>query len=375
MLLNHFIALNFKSIPLITYQIDTTMASQRKLGMLLFFVRDKNKKSIFRIIKEIISLWRFKKEIPLYYISNLLYRKGIDNYKDFLSFKENKKILNWSYAKGGHQKEMVQNKLLFEQHLVKHNVTTPKIIFHNTNEKFTYGSEVLSIKTEADFRAFLHRVFKEQPIEKIFCKPVDAGLGRNTSIITKDTVDDLTSDTIAMMLTSSFIFQEVIAQHDVLNTINASSVNTLRIMSYKNASNEVAIISGFIRVGRKGAIVDNAHAGGIVIPINSEIGAFNPKGFQLIDNGGGIFTTHPDSGIVFGEVSIPEYDKVKALVKEGSTIFDYPLLGWDVAITPTGPVLVEANHNFHLLLSDRSDRGLINKPAFKSLYDEVMSAN
>ena len=351
------------------------MPSKREFGMLFFFVKDKNKKSIFRIIKEIISLWRIKKEFPLYYISNLLYRQGIDNYKDYLSLKENSKILHWSYAKGNHQKENVQNKLLFEQHLVKHNVATPKIIFHNTNETFIYGSKVLTITTETDFRAFIHDVFKEQPLEKIFCKPVDAGYGRNTSIITKETVADIKSDTIAMLLTSSFIFQEVIAQHDVLNNINASSVNTLRIMSYKNASNEVSIIAGFIRVGRKGAIVDNAHAGGIVIPINSETGAFNPKGFQLIDNGGGIFTTHPDSGILFADISIPEYDKVKALVKKGSAIFDYPLLGWDVAITPTGPVLVEANHNFHLLLSDRSDRGLINKPAFKSLYDKVMSAS
>ena len=119
--------------------------------------------------------------------------------------------------------------------------------------------------------------------------------------------------------------------------------------------------------GRKGSIIDNAHAGGIVVPINKETGKMGNEGLQLIDNGGGVFYKHPDTGIIFDNIQIPHYIQVKEIVTKASSLFKIPLLGWDVALTPNGPVIIEANHNFHLLLSDRMEKGLKRTPSFKKL--------
>jgi hypothetical protein len=51
------------------------MIKNRKIQTILFILRDKNKKSWFKIIKESISLYLSKKELPIYYFYNLLYRK------------------------------------------------------------------------------------------------------------------------------------------------------------------------------------------------------------------------------------------------------------------------------------------------------------
>ena len=53
------------------------MISKREKKILLFFLRDKNKKNWFQIIKEFTTLSISKKELPTYYISNLLYRKNV----------------------------------------------------------------------------------------------------------------------------------------------------------------------------------------------------------------------------------------------------------------------------------------------------------
>jgi len=126
-----------------------------------------------------------------------------------------------------------------------------------------------------------------------------------------------------------------------------------------------------VRIGKKDAIIDNAHAGGIVVPFNKKTGKMCYEGLQLIDNGGGIFYKHPDSGIIFDNLQIPHYIEVKKIVAKASSIFQFPLLGWDVALTPNGPIIIEANHNFHLLLSDRMEKGLKRSPSIKKLLKQI----
>ncbi len=347
------------------------MLSKRKKQMLLFFLRDKNKKNWSQIIKEFTALYMAQKELPLNYISHLLYRKNIAKYTDYLSLKENRGLLQWSYSHAKDQITWVENKLLFEETLTKSNIPTPQIFFHNFKHQFTYDGDVFEIETKNDFFSFLEKVFNQQKIEHIFCKPIDGIRGENIFVIDKNTYRKIADNLIDLMFSKAFIFQELILQHTDLKKINSSSINTLRIVTYKNQKNEIEILSGFIRVGRKGAIIDNAHIGGIVIPFHKETGKMYAEGLQLIDNGGGIFHKHPDTGVIFDNLQIPHYKQVKKIVAEASLVFQFPLLGWDVAITPNGPTIVEANHDFHLLLSDLTEKGLKRNPSIKKLLEQI----
>jgi len=339
--------------------------------MLLFFLRDKNKKNWLQIIKEFTTLGISGKELPLHYISHLLYRKNVTNYNDYLSLKENHRLLQWSYSHAIEEIELIENKLLFEDILVKNNIPTPRIFFHNSKNRFTYKGDVFEIETKSDFFAFLEKVFSEEKIERIFCKPIDGIRGENIFVIDKNSYRKIADNLIGLLFSNAFIYQELIQQHEDLGRINQSSVNTLRIVTYKNKKNESEVLSGFIRVGRKGAIIDNAHIGGIVVALHKKTGRMSAEGIQLIDNGGGVFYKHPDTGIIFENVQIPRYNEVKKIVAQAASLFKFPLLGWDVAITPNGPVIIEANHDFHLLLSDRMEKGLKRSPLFKKLLEQV----
>ncbi len=347
------------------------MISRRKKEMLIFFLRDENKKNWFKIVKEFTTLCISKKELPLYYISNLLYRKNVSHYNDYLSFKENKKLLNWSYSYSKEQNAFADNKLLFGEFLVKNNIPTPRIFFHNAKNKFTYKSDIFNIETKNEFVSFLENFFNEQKIEYIFCKPIDGTMGENIFIIEKNTLGKITDKLIQLVFTRAFIFQELILQHEALKKINFSCINTLRIVTYKNKDNDVEILSGFIRLGRAGSIVDNAHAGGIVVPFNKETGKMCHEGLQLIDNGGGIYYKHPDTEVIFDNFQIPYYTQVRDIVTKVSSLFNIPLLGWDIAITPNGPVIVEVNTDFHLLLSDRMEKGLKKSTSINKLLEQI----
>lgn len=347
------------------------MISKRNKQILLFFFRDKNKKNWFRIIKEFSNLYISNKELPINYISHLLYRKNVTNYRDYLSLAENRRLLQWSHSQAREQIELVENKLLFEAFLTQNGIPTPRVFFHNIKKRFNYKGDVLEIETKSDFCSFLDTVFKDEETNHIFCKPINGVRGEDIFVIDKTTHRNITDDKIDLIFSKAFIFQELIPQHEDLKQVNSSSINTLRMVTFKNENNAVEILSGFIRFGRKGAIIDNAHIGGIVVSFDKKSGQMHGQGVQLIDNGGGIFYRHPDTGIIFENLQIPLYNQVKEVVAKAAASFKFPLLGWDVALTPNGPMIVEANHDFHLLLSDLMEKGLKASPTIKKLLKQI----
>ena len=53
---------------------------------------------------------------------------------------------------------------------------------------------------------------------------------------------------------------------------------------------------------------------------------------------------HPGTGVAFDGFSLPFWEEARSLVETAATLF-LPMrcIGWDVAITPSGPALIEAN--------------------------------
>ena len=140
------------------------------------------------------------------------------------------------------------------------------------------------------------------------------------------------------------------------------------VVTCKTKNNDVEILSRFIRAE---AIVDNTHANGIVVPFNKKKGKMCREGSQLLDNDGGIFYKHPDTEVIFDDCQIPYYTQVKKIVTKASSLFKLPLLRWDIAITPNGPIIVGVNAGFHLLLSDRMGKELKRSPSIRSLLEQI----
>lgn len=153
-------------------------------------------------------------------------------------------------------------------------------------------------------------------------------------------INGLTIEQLFDKYGDNFQIQERLKQHEKMSQLNDTSVNTLRILTYRSDM-EVLVIYSVVRIGRKGQVIDNQSAGGIstIIGEDGKLGNTAFGGF-LAD---GVAKT--DSGVVLEGFEIPSYHKAIETVK--SQHFQLPyfnFIGWDVAIDEVGdPVIIEWN--------------------------------
>ena len=63
------------------------------------------------------------------------------------------------------------------------------------------------------------------------------------------------------------------------------------------------------------------------------------------------FEEHPETGARILGLQLPYLDEVLDLAREAASILPQArCMGWDVALTPSGPVLMEGNHNWCKIL-------------------------
>lgn len=139
-----------------------------------------------------------------------------------------------------------------------------------------------------------------------------------------------------------FIIQEGLSQHSSLARFNPTSINTIRIATYKSVKNdEVKICGAILRIGKSGENVDNAHAGGRFIGIGPDGNLNN----YICDQYGNRYNDF--NGIDFSKSNykIHDFQHVLEFAKMiGEKVFHHRLLALDIAVTEDGtPKLIEFN--------------------------------
>jgi hypothetical protein len=153
------------------------------------------------------------------------------------------------------------------------------------------------------------------------------------------------ADELSRKLSGPYLFQELVQQHAEMSVLHPHSINTLRLITF-NRDNNIEVFSGTLRIGTKGNRVDNWNAGGIAVSIDLETGRLRKKGFYKPGRGGAA-TIHPDSNIVLEGFKIPCFDEAIDLVKKLHTyLYGIHSIGWDIGITPDGPIFIEGNDDW-----------------------------
>ena len=109
---------------------------------------------------------------------------------------------------------------------------------------------------------------------------------------------------------------------------------------------EVKMLAAFIKIGRAGSCVDNAGSGGNVdCAVDCNTGRlYNALQFNSWEDVISI-EKHPDSGIQLNGMIIEHWDEIKTKVMSWQSQIPYlKTIGWDVALTDDGPVVVEINN-------------------------------
>lgn len=212
---------------------------------------------------------------------------------------------------------------------------TAHSILKNINGYFYYEGRPVS-KEEA--------VTLCQNMEKVIIKPSGRSQGHGVQVFSvKDGITDLNGKSIRQLFESykkDFLIQEWVKQHKDMAALNPTSVNTMRILSYRSGM-EVLIIYSVVRVGRSGSVIDNQSAGGMSTTIDKDgrLGKYAFGGYAE-DN-----VDRTDTGVILEGYQLPSYDKAIEMVKRMHLKLPFfDIIGWDVAIEEDGePILIEFN--------------------------------
>lgn len=176
--------------------------------------------------------------------------------------------------------------------------------------------------------------------KQIVLKPIkDSCGGSGIKFIDTDNVDD---SIISQIDNDTYICESIIKQDGILNKINPSSVNTVRIISIRN-NNEIDLCLSVLRMSNGSSRLDNIHSGGIFVDVNINTGTLVKNGY---DRYGNTYNEHPVSKIKFDGLKINNWDNAIKTVKEAhSMIKDINYIGWDVVINKNEVFLIEGNHD------------------------------
>ncbi|KAF5061551.1 Sugar-transfer associated ATP-grasp [anaerobic digester metagenome] len=339
-------------------------------------LKDTVRKSIPLIIREYSGYLLNNPSVAEQYFPKFLYRKGVNNCNDYLMTHAIQQKC-WALNDRNYY-SLLDNKYLFERFFDQHHINVPASVAHSFNSLVFTDNMVLQFKTAGDLLGIIEMLTgKLLESEYIFIKKMHgSGGGRN---IFKVSYSSLKGDKPALqklfnaLIRSDFIFQEQLVQHEALNRLNPYCVNTLRIETFTNRQGISRVIAGNMRIGLNKAHVDNVSSGGAFIGIDMDRGVLREEAFSDFTHGRGkTHRLHPETGLLFRDYPLPYFREIIDLVESAARLVPMlRIIGWDVAITAKGPVLIEANEQPSLMFAEIGQKGMTNNPVFMEMYNEV----
>jgi hypothetical protein len=197
----------------------------------------------------------------------------------------------------------------------------------------------------------------ELPAGDIFVKPLTGrgGLGAErwsyaenswrSADGQKSSTDALMRHVEALSRSEPYVIQRRAVPHPDLAELSNGALPTARILTVKGDGESWEPVAALFRMAvGVNRTVDNFHAGGIAANIDLTSGTLGRATDIGLTPDIGWLDRHPDvGGAITGRV-LPFWSDVLALARRAHSIFNQRLVaGWDIAILPEGPVLVEGN--------------------------------
>lgn len=188
--------------------------------------------------------------------------------------------------------------------------------------------------------------------DEVFVKPIGGSCGKR---MRKCLSSELLQSYDELVMEKPLLLEEMILQDQKMDLLYAGAVNTIRIVSI-NDHKKINIVVAYVRIGN-GSFVDNFNHGGMVAPVSEKTGIILAP---AVDKSGNVYEKHPITGTTFENFQIPCWKQVIKLVNElAKQVPEVGMVGWDIAISKKGPVVVEGNefpgHDIYNLPAHRKD--------------------
>ncbi len=165
------------------------------------------------------------------------------------------------------------------------------------------------------------------------------------------------------------LLQERVRQHDVIQKVNPGCVNCCRVITLINDQGKVEVLVTEMKFGTGRSVVDNIDKGGFAVMID-ESGQMMPAAILLPDHIE-YRDCHPTTGERFAGLQVPYFhEAVKIAIRAQSLFPQLRSLAWDIAITHSGPTVLEGNAWWGYTVQGDSRKGLLT-PSVRKVLDEM----
>lgn len=229
------------------------------------------------------------------------------------------------------------NHLAQKLNAIEHRPTFADKARFNARFSVHLGREWLDLRTATadELTAFLARH------DRVMAKVADSLGGDGVKAYATADILDAESWRAERLATRQVLIEEFLTQHPGMAALNPSSVNTLRIITFRDTQNRVHTLARTLKMGN-GGDVDNFSDGGMYTMLDERGTAHHPA----FDGEGRVFSVHPLSGTSIVGFQVPLWDSAEQLVSRlALEVPEIPYVGWDIAITPGGAAVIEGNYN------------------------------
>ncbi len=334
-----------------------TFEIAKDIPKILLRVKSSYKSSWYQIFKRSFFLYRqnFKPEEALV---NNLYNPATteENIRKFLSKNRLKHIqrnlnpADWI--------PLVQNKSLFYNYCIKNEIPVPKFIglFYKHNSGVIFN-ELKIIETKNEWINY----FQNYVPDVFVIKPSDGEYGKGVNVLVKKgssfynykrknfTAEELYNYMNSFPNYNSFIIQERITNcSEIRNLSNSNTLQNLRLNTHIDKNGKVHIIAATMKIAVGENDIDNLEfglTGNVLAILSVQSGRIlDVIQYNFAEHKINLIKDHPITGKQLVNFEIPLWKDCCTLIKETAIKF-FPLrnIGWDVAVTENGPVIIEGN--------------------------------
>jgi hypothetical protein len=202
------------------------------------------------------------------------------------------------------------------------------------------------------------RIFEDPAGRQLVAKPADGEGGGGVRMLGAVADAGALAGHLAALRGSRSVtvVQPLILVHPALRDLALAALPTVRIVTMLDEHGAPEVLSATFRLATDAQTrVDNMKAGGLIADVALDSGHL---GIACLGYGGGDHTHHPVTGAAIEGRQLPHWQAATALAvrAHAGAFCDYVLVGWDVALAPDVPVLIEGNGKPGILLSQRAAR-------------------
>lgn len=206
-----------------------------------------------------------------------------------------------------------------------------------------YKRDVIKIENKSDFSTFNEFVKNH---DSYIVKPLAYSLGQGIFTVDVDEADKTVQELFDDILSKgACVVEELVYQSFDMAVLHPSSVNTVRFATYYDSSaDNVTRLYAMLRMGCGDSQIDNAFCGGIAAPVDVDSGIVTGKGYRNVNGKEEWFEYQPETRAKIIGKQLPDWQNLLSMLEELARVVpEQKIVGWDLAHTDDGWVMIEGN--------------------------------